>query len=198
MSKNLSLWALLLCAAAAACSAPPPAEETGDVASEVGRPRWKPVETVAPNGFGSYDDLGRQRCSGGLRPGARELGNMLKRQFDFASYGGYACRRNTADRSKLSIHAVGRALDLMTRDGDDLANHIVKNANALGVQLVIWNRTLWKITPNGPSSRAYRGRNPHTDHIHVELTREAAEAGPEEVAVEEDPTDEEDDDLDDG
>ena len=77
----------------------------------------------------------------------------------------------------MSMHGTGRALDIFTTraaGGDEVANYLVRNANQLGIQLVIWNRTLWKVTPGGGSSRAYGGPNPHTDHIHAELTRAAA------------------------
>ena len=146
--------------------------------------RWVPVKAEAPNGVGTYEGLGGEGCSGGLKPGTKQLGDQLKGQFEFKTYGGYACRANTANKSKLSIHAVGRALDIMVTGarGDSIANHLVKNASELGVQLIIWNRTVWQVGSSGAKSKQYSGPNPHTDHVHVEVTRETATSGPGEAS----------------
>jgi hypothetical protein len=140
--------------------------------------RWSPPGTRHP---GSVEEAGAwnggRACSGGLRPGARALGAALDARFAaIAKVDGYACRRNTANTSQLSMHGTGRALDIFVSrsGGTAVANYLVSNASALGIQLVIWNRTLWKVTPSGGASRAYGGPNPHTDHIHAELTRAAA------------------------
>jgi peptidoglycan hydrolase-like protein with peptidoglycan-binding domain len=42
----------------------------------------------------------------------------------------------------------------------------------LGVQTVIFDRTIW--SARSPSGRAYTGVHPHYDHLHIELTRQAA------------------------
>jgi MYXO-CTERM domain-containing protein len=150
--------------------------------------RWTPVEAVAPNGVGTYEGLGGEKCSGGLKPGTKALGDQLKEQFPFKTYGGYSCRANTANPKELSIHAIGRALDVMTSGatGDKIANHLVANAKALGVQMIIWNRTIWRVNASGASSKAYGGPNPHTDHVHVEVTKAAAASGPGEATVDPD------------
>jgi hypothetical protein len=177
----------IACALIAGCAATSD-EDIGETESDVrGKPRWQPVSVTAPNGVGSYDGVSGERCSGGLKPGSKELGQMLNTRFDneVSRWDGYACRMNTAARRQLSVHAVGRAIDVMTRKGDPIANYLITNSAVLGVQMVIWNRTVWRITRTGPRSKAYTGPNPHTDHVHVELTREAAKDGPgtpEEVA----------------
>jgi hypothetical protein len=61
--------------------------------------------------------------------------------------------------------------------GDPIANWLVSNAEKIGVQYVIWNRVQWSGARDGRKDRAYGGPDPHTNHIHAELTRDAAERG---------------------
>jgi len=155
-------------------------EPTGSSWDALGS-RWQPPQTSQT---GTYADAppwnGGRSCSGGLKPGARARGDQIRAKFGIAKVEGYACRPNTANKSQLSMHGTGRALDIMVTStkGEKVADFIVQNANALGFQLVIWNRTLWKVTPGGGSSREYTGPNPHTDHIHAELTVAAASSTP--------------------
>ena len=121
-------------------------------------------------------------CGGKLRPGSHVLGEYLLDHFAIiTSIGGYACRRNTADQARMSVHGTGRALDVFipmvsgaanNAQGDKVANWLVKNAQSIGVQLIIWDRSVWRA--NGTNDAPYGGPVPHTDHIHVELTTEAA------------------------
>lgn len=76
------------------------------------------------------------------------------------------------------VHAAGRALDVMVERGSPLgtqvADFLVEHAQALGVQLVIWDRTIWVATANrAPTSSPYTGESSHTDHVHVELSPDA-------------------------
>lgn len=128
---------------------------------------------------------GQAACSGALREGTRALGTFLSDRYAaIDTVGGYACRRNTADTSRMSVHGTGRALDLMipkkgggadSARGDIIANWLVMNAQRIGVQLIIWNRTVWRA--NGTNASAYSGPHPHDDHIHVEVTNVAARKG---------------------
>jgi uncharacterized protein (TIGR03382 family) len=147
--------------------------------------RWTPAKVEAPNGVGSYTGLKGEKCAGSLKPGTKALGDQLKAQFKFSSYGGYSCRANTANPGQLSIHAVGRALDVMTSGaaGERIANHVATHSKALGIEMIIWNRTIWRVTQNGATSKAYGGPNPHTDHVHIEVTPAVAARGPGEASV---------------
>jgi hypothetical protein len=128
---------------------------------------------------------GQAACSGSLREGTRVLGEFLSDRYAaIDTVGGYACRRNTADSSRMSVHGTGRALDLMipkrggapdSARGDIIANWLVVNAQRIGVQLIIWNRTVWR--SNGSNADSYSGPHPHDDHIHVEITNTAARKG---------------------
>jgi hypothetical protein len=127
-----------------------------------------------------YDDAG-DSCSGGFTDGAQKMADMLKQKFSGAirSNEGYACRGNTANPGKLSIHAMERAVDVMVNDhggagGTEIANFLLLNGDLLGVQFIIWKST--KCNLSQKRCGAYGGPNPHTDHIHVEIN-EAAGSG---------------------
>ena len=123
-------------------------------------------------------------CAGGLTPGAIALGDELQRMFpQIERVNGYDCRPNTALPNELSQHGTGRALDLAipTQDGkannelgDPVANWLVEHSTEQGVQLIIWDRTIWHGDRSLPKHESYTGPDPHIDHIHVELTEEAA------------------------
>ncbi len=122
----------------------------------------------------------RRNCSGGLRPGSRALGDYLVDNFRGARFfQGYNCRRIRGS-SGMSMHGTGRAIDVFVpldrgqadNDlGDEIANFLVENSDELGIQLIIWDRTIWRA---GRFDRRYGGAHPHHDHLHIELTREAA------------------------
>lgn len=123
------------------------------------------------------------KCSGGFTEGANQLARMVRSRFPnaVAQTLGYACRANTADPSSLSIHGMGRAVDVMMKspagkggddEGKEIADFFLLNGDLLGVQYIIWNQT--KCNLHLKSCGRYTGPNPHTDHIHVEITLEAA------------------------
>jgi hypothetical protein len=137
---------------------------------------------VAYTGAGSWS--GGANCGGGLLAGTRELGDYLKVTFSgITSYGGYACRPNTANTSQLSVHGTGRAIDVMiptvggdanNAAGDRVANFLVENAEKIGIQFIIWDRNSWGASRGQPKLRSYTGPVPHIDHLHVELSPEGA------------------------
>ena len=53
--------------------------------------------------------------------------------------------------------------------GDALANYLVRNAEFMGVQRIIWDQSIWT-AGRGMQARQYGGVSPHTDHIHMELS----------------------------
>ena len=56
--------------------------------------------------------------------------------------------------------------------GDLLAMWLTDNAEAIGVQYLIWDRTSWSVNKRG-GTKLYTGSHPHNEHIHVEITEEA-------------------------
>lgn len=136
--------------------------------------------------------IGEEGCGGGLLEGSAALRDYIARYFPQAwSIGGYACRPIVGDPDTMSVHATGRALDVMiypvgypdgteadNEMGDPLANWLIVNAERIGIQQIIWDRWLWRAEdPPGEKDRAYTGEHPHNDHIHLELSVEAADLG---------------------
>lgn len=83
-------------------------------------------------------------------------------------------------------HAQGRACDLMyapsgtypaaaaTARGWEVATWMVANADALGVEYVIWQGRIWLSSLGGQGWRPYNGYGPtagHYDHVHVSVRR---------------------------
>lgn len=89
---------------------------------------------------------------------------------------------STAGRER-DLHEEGRAVDAMiaapytdagNAAGDALANFLVLHAVELGVQLVIWARVEWAASRVGAAWESYAGAEDHRDHVHVELSPDAA------------------------
>lgn len=113
-------------------------------------------------------------CSGKAQPGAEALMEVFVRDFGAKNLGIYNCRsvRGSTNRS---IHGDGRALDpgySRISDGDRLLAVLLRHRMALGIQLIIWNRRIY--SAKAPLGARYQGTVPHTDHLHVELTWDAA------------------------
>ena len=178
----------VLVAVLAACSGPAD-ESASSTESAVTGGRWTLSSDALTAGAkvrltyeGAVKWTGASACGGKLLPGSKVVGGYLMDHFKvITSVGGYACRRNTANTSQMSVHGTGRALDVMVPEaggaansaqGDKIANWLVKNAQSIGVDLIIWNRSIWRA--NGTNASVYGGPIPHTDHVHVELTSEAA------------------------
>lgn len=131
-------------------------------------------------GYDSAPRWSRRNCSGGLKVGAKALGDFLTDNFVGARYfQGYNCRQIRGS-SSMSMHGTGRAIDVFVpldrgradNDlGDEIANYLVENSEALGIQMVIWDQTIWRA---GRADRRYGGAHPHHDHLHIELTHDAA------------------------
>lgn len=124
-------------------------------------------------------------CSQGL-PGTLEFAAFLRRRFSqIRGAGGFdCCRQNTGNTAYLSVHSIGRAIDLSipllngdanNTAGDAVANWLVEHAQEIGVQIVIWDRSSWRAErAAGDKLRPYTGPIPHTDHIHMELSLDGA------------------------
>jgi MYXO-CTERM domain-containing protein len=133
--------------------------------------------------------VGEEGCGGGLLEGTGILREYLFTYYPQAhEIGGYACRPIVGDPANMSVHATGRALDIMIHPvdggeadnemGDPIANWFVANAEYIGVQQIIWDRLVWRAQDApGEKARPYTGEHPHHDHVHVELSVEAAGLG---------------------
>lgn len=124
--------------------------------------------------------VGARNCTGGPQPGARGLMSwyLAKYADDGAVNSGiYNCRAIRGGATT-SLHGEGRAVDLGVRPygakyGDELADLLRLNSAALGIQCIIWNKRIW--SGYYKDWQDYNGINPHTDHLHVELSWGAAE-----------------------
>lgn len=123
-------------------------------------------------------------CAKQLSAGAQILQRFLLGKFSkIKRILGLVCRPNTAKKTKLSIHGTGRALDIVIPPidgkansviGDPIANWLVFNASAIGIQYLIWNRVRWSGMRRNNKFARYTGPRPHHDHIHVELNLDGA------------------------
>lgn len=193
----LRLLTIIVAASLAGCAAMPAHQELeGDDPYknghlELSRPgRYTPSAAAKAAGeaqTGTYESAGAYNggrgCSGTFTAGAQTLGAHIVTNFGATRYDGYSCRPNSANRSELSMHGTGRAIDLYVpldggqadNDvGDAIANWLIENATDIGVQFFIWDRTKWNISYSGVKDRAYGGPHPHHDHLHVELSRDGA------------------------
>jgi len=112
------------------------------------------------------------------QPGARALMSYIinERKDGARNWGIYNCRR-IAGRTVRSTHAEGRALDIgfsgvSNPAGTRLVRALLPHVGKLGIQVIIWNRTIW--SRSSPGGRRYTGASPHTDHVHIELGWPAA------------------------
>jgi uncharacterized protein (TIGR03382 family) len=173
---------------------------SGGDAGDVGERRYSiseegswhiPAETIAIGetefvpytGAGPW--VGEDGCGGGMLDGTVILRDYLQLYFpQIASIGGYSCRPIVGNASQMSVHATGRALDVMipTVDGgladnsagDVIGNWLIENSEYIGMQYIIWDRWQWSAHQDAPKDSYYSGEHPHNDHLHVELTPEAA------------------------
>ena len=138
---------------------------------------------VRNDGAPAWD--GGLNCARGFTAGAEELGRQLQATFtQITRVYGYDCRPNTALPNETSQHGTGRAIDLAiaVRNGDanndlgdPVANWLVTHSSRIGVQLIIWDHTIWVGRLGGTKDFPYSGPDPHVDHIHVELNQAGAE-----------------------
>lgn len=116
---------------------------------------------------------------GGLGPAAARARQYVIDAFGVTNIGGYS-NRNIAGTNKLSKHALGKAIDVMTGRnmalGQQVANAFYAQRGAFGVDNIIWNR---RITNAGRGWQwgPYNGANPHTDHPHIDFYAQGGRVG---------------------
>jgi peptidoglycan hydrolase-like protein with peptidoglycan-binding domain len=120
---------------------------------------------------------GATKCTGSATLGAQALMRWIIESYGpvgAMNWGIYNCR-SVVGGVATSCHGEGRALDvgfpLGDPDGDRLLRRLLKVPGHLGVQAIIYERTIYSL--RSPSGRPYTGAAPHFDHLHVELTQEA-------------------------
>ncbi|MDP9395396.1 MAG: peptidoglycan-binding protein [Actinomycetota bacterium] len=123
------------------------------------------------------------RCTGGPASGARALMAGCLDAFGArgaTNLGIYNCR-TVRGAATTSCHGEGRACDIgfplhhgrANPAGQELVDRLRPFAGRLGLQAIIFDRRIY--SAKSPSGRAYTGVAPHLDHLHIELTRAAAQ-----------------------
>ena len=142
------------------------------------------LQEVAYSGAGGWPT----EC-GGMTSGAEKLMTYLQEQYpQISEVKGFTCRAINGAPNRASVHSTGRALDIMipvglraeaSNDlGDPIANFLIANAEDIGVQYLIWDRTSWQANrAAGSKENYYTGAHDHNDHLHVELSEEASLEG---------------------
>ena len=124
----------------------------------------------------SYE--GFDGCSGSEEAGSRMLGDYLVENFGASHVGIYNCRL-IGSGPYWSIHGTGRAIDVMVPTdggqadngaGDPIAHFLMENAEYIGLQFIIWDRSDWMAARGGDKMEPYWGGHAHHDHLHIELT----------------------------
>ena len=185
-----SRLALGLCLAAVGCVAPEDVSSL-DRAIAVTGPWQIPAATLARGDtqFVTYTGagpwVGESGCGGSFLAGTQILEDWVLTWFpQVSTVGGYSCRPIVGNDAQMSVHATGRAIDIMIPTdggeadngaGDPLGNYLVEHAEEMGIQYVIWDRWQWNASRQpGDKDRYYSGEHPHHDHLHVELSVAAA------------------------
>jgi hypothetical protein len=122
--------------------------------------------------------------SGGPAPGAVALATWALARWPTLRLGGIYDPRQVRGGTGWSLHAEGRADDLMVpvvggAVGDQVADFLAAHAAQLGIQELIWNKRIW--TSRAPYWRPYvhgPGGSDHTDHVHVGLAWRTARDTP--------------------
>jgi len=61
--------------------------------------------------------------------------------------------------------------------GNEIDQWLIDNASDLGLQLIIWDKSIWSVKRNPRGRLApYTGPNSHRDHLHIELNAAGAAA----------------------
>lgn len=126
---------------------------------------------------------GADHCTGAATPGAKALMKFLVGAVPHAANMGIYNCRNVRGGSTTSCHGEGRADDVGmpmvggkgSPQGHALVQVLRPIASELGIQCIIYDRTIWSAKSPGKNGRPYTGADPHYTHIHIELTRAAGQ-----------------------
>lgn len=104
----------------------------------------------------------RIRGLGAVKPHVKAAAQEIAEKFNVWYIGGFASSGHIPG----SDHYTGHALDVMTSNGQPIADWTVANAARLSVKYVIWNRRIWD-SRDKRGWTPYTGSSPHTDHVHI-------------------------------
>jgi len=156
---------------------------------------------VYPLGHCSGPDLLRDYCThpacSGPHPGTQAIADWIMAKWGatgISNLGVAGCRRNTNNGAYLSVHAIGRAIDIgVPLDGGDadntigdaVGNFLIERAQYIGIQRVGWDGR-WFNGRNGFGANMCSSScgvsdypsgcwpcNPHVNHLHIEVSVDA-------------------------
>jgi len=120
-------------------------------------------------------------CTTGPQTGAKALMAWVLGAFGpkgATNLGIFNCRPIRGTNNTTSLHGEGRACDfgfpVGDPDGDVLQQLLLDHSEELGIQCIIYERHIWSGAHWDEGLRPYGGTNPHIDHLHVELSWNAA------------------------
>lgn len=127
-----------------------------------------------PDDQAIFDLIKDRASSNGESTHVAQLREFFYEKFNLSSIGGY--RAGDSDGTGHG-HGDGLALDLMVskKEGDEIANYLVQNYEALGIEYIIWEQRFYSTVPNiYGAARTWglmddRGSitQNHFDHIHI-------------------------------
>jgi hypothetical protein len=151
--------------------------------------------SAIPWGTPGLDPLAGTAATGctGEMPGARDVFQFLNHWWPRGELIDIYTCRGVGSTGSWSLHAEGRAVDFhldVDNAGDKEAGVAIRKfflasdsrgnkfamARRFGIHELIWNRNIWTSERANEGWRDYNvpaGGSPHTDHIHVGLTRRA-------------------------
>lgn len=154
---------------------------------------WQPPETLAHLAIGSstlYRNAPLAKDSGVWSPSAKRVqmplhGGLVKLRTDVVAafpairqtyMPGRSREKPIPATDRLDMHQAGRACDFMVKSmdlGDYIATWLIERIEAYRIQFIVWDHMRFSAAFTGAmASRRwgpYTGKNPHTDHVHVEV-----------------------------
>jgi hypothetical protein len=160
-------------------------EVTGEGASAAAAER-EPATPRFPSQIENYPGYdGQSSCSPTAKPGMAAFRDMVMRAYPGTTSYGISRDCGVGGTSE---HKEGRAWDWANNANDAAGRRRVANfirwlfatdqyghrhamARRLGVMYIIWNRQIFRMYRPGDGWTSYSGSSPHTDHVHISLTR---------------------------
>lgn len=107
-----------------------------------------------------------------VKPHVQAAAREIASRFGILDIGGYRSGPDAQD------HGLGLAIDVMTTDGQAIAEFAQQNANRLGITYVIWNQAIWDSRNTlgwvGMEDRGSPTAN-HKDHVHISFKEEGGD-----------------------
>lgn len=139
--------------------------DLGGLLQDVQAQSGSDIPSSSSGGFGGTPGKQGNYSLPGVKPYVLTAANELGGMFGIKSIGGVGNRPNASD------HPGGKAIDLMTRTGGQLAAFAMANAKRLNIKYIIWNQHIWSVGHANQGWRMMEDRGGdtanHKDHVHI-------------------------------